>query len=223
MSALLVRDYLQTQGLRLPTDEVRVALMTLQAVMNVGEASVDRNILWYCCDNVVLADYVDENPNNEKLLKQIFMALDSVSSRCEGWQSTVVYALMPSESGESFLLRLAQQGEVLGQKIELSEESGRYHLSCRTATTGWSNIVNDMQKWLELGEIQESHHCCLSQLVLPVCTESGKVLGVVQVDYAQKNAFDDAAQIDWVALAVALAEPMQALLVESLEKEGENE
>ncbi|KLT73382.1 hypothetical protein PL75_04025 [Neisseria arctica] len=223
MSALLVQDYLQTQGLRLPTDEVRVALMTLQAVINMGEVSVDRNILWYCRDHVVLSDYVAENSDNEKLLKQIFMALDSVGSRCEGWQSIAVYALMPSENGQPFLLRLAQQGSVLEQKIEVNEESGRRYLSCRTAATGWLNVVNDMQKWFELGEVEGDHHRCLSQMVLPVCAESGKVLGVVQVDCAQKNAFDNAVQTDWVALAVALAEPMQALLGEGSEGECENE
>ena len=36
MSALLVQDYLQTQGLQLPQDEVLVALRLAQAVISMG-------------------------------------------------------------------------------------------------------------------------------------------------------------------------------------------
>ena len=47
MSALLVQDYLQTQGLQLPQDEVLVALRLAQAVISMGAASVERSILWH--------------------------------------------------------------------------------------------------------------------------------------------------------------------------------
>ncbi|KLT71940.1 hypothetical protein PL75_10940, partial [Neisseria arctica] len=96
---------------------------------------------------------------------------------------------------------------------------GRRYLSCRTAGTGWLNVVNDMQNWFEFGEVEGDHHRCMSQMVLPVCAESGKVLGVVQVDCAQKNAVDNAVQTDWVALAVVLAAPIEAVLGEGSEGE----
>ncbi|MDO5640754.1 MAG: GAF domain-containing protein [Neisseria sp.] len=213
MSVLLIQDYLQTQGLRLSKDEVRVAWMTAQTVMNMGAASVDRHILWYVGDEAVLAEHFEDNGSNEALLKQIFMALDSVCSRSKEVQSAVVYALMPSESGEPYLLRLVQQGVVIEQKIVVNEESGRQYLPSRTATTGWLNIANDVPKWLDLEEIKGAHHVrSQSQMALPICTENGRVLGVIQVEHAEREAFDDAAQTDWVALAIALAEPLRALL-----------
>ncbi len=212
MSRLLIQDYLQMQGLRLAVEEVCMAQVALQAVMNVGEASIERRILWYANDEAELAGHIEEHAANEALLKQIFMALDSVCSRAQV-QSAVVYALMPSESGDAYLLRLAQQGVALEQKIMLDEENGWRYLPVRAAQTGWLNIANDVSKWLALEEIRGEHHGRSgSQMALPVCTANGSVLGVVQVEHQEKEAFDEAAQAAWVGLAVALAEPMRALL-----------
>lgn len=46
MPALLIKDFLQTQGLKLPADEIHVAYLTAQAVIKMGNASVERSILW---------------------------------------------------------------------------------------------------------------------------------------------------------------------------------
>lgn len=46
MPALLIKDFLQTQGLKLPADEIHVAYLTTQAVIKMGNASVERSILW---------------------------------------------------------------------------------------------------------------------------------------------------------------------------------
>ena len=36
MPALLIKDFLQTQGLKLPADEIHVAYLTAQAVIKMG-------------------------------------------------------------------------------------------------------------------------------------------------------------------------------------------
>ena len=41
MSAVLIRDYLRTQGLKLPLEAVQVALLTAQTVMAGGQASIE--------------------------------------------------------------------------------------------------------------------------------------------------------------------------------------
>ena len=71
MPALLIKDFLQTQGLKLPADEIHVAYLTAQAVIKMGNASVERSILWPSENGWQLADYVDAE--HELLLKQIFM------------------------------------------------------------------------------------------------------------------------------------------------------
>lgn len=213
MSVLLIQDYLQTQGLRLPKEDVHMACLAVQAVMNAGQAAIDRSVLWYANNEAVLAEHIEENAANEALLKQIFMALDSANSRMPEGLSAVVYALMPSESGEPYLLRLAQQGAVIEQRIAVNEASSWQYLPSRTAQTGWLNLANDTAKWLEWDELHGEHHSRnQSQMALPVCTESGRVLGVVHVEGAESEMFDEAAQTGWVGLAVALVEPMRTLL-----------
>lgn len=46
MPAALIKDFLLTQGLKLPLDEVRAAYLTAQTVMDMGTASIDRSVLW---------------------------------------------------------------------------------------------------------------------------------------------------------------------------------
>ena len=81
MPVLAVKEYLQTQGLSLQADEVQVAYLTLQTVINVGKASIDRELLWYANNELTLAEHIEQNDTHELLLKKMFMALDSVFSR----------------------------------------------------------------------------------------------------------------------------------------------
>ena len=208
-----IRDYLQTQGLHLPEEVVHIPYLAACTVMNAGHASIDRSVLWYGDGATALSHHIEANPQNEALLKQIFMALDSTFSREGKAQSATVYALMPSENNGLHLIRLAQQGKPLEQRLAADEHHGRLHLPVRTAQTGWLNLADDTAAWLAQGELEGAHHSRNgSQMSLPVCTDSGAVLGVVHVEYPEKNMPNEAAQAEWVALALALAQPLAALL-----------
>lgn len=210
MSDLSVRDYLQTQGLKLVEDEVRVAQVAAQAVMASGNAAVERDILWYANDDVILAEHISENEPNEMALKQVFMALDSAFERTPV-KSVSVYALIAEEA--AYLVRLAQQGEVIEQKMRVDEANGRFYLAARSAQTGWLNLVDDVERWLAQEELDGVHNIrAASQMSLPVCLPSGRVLGVLHVEAERKSAFDDEAQAGWVGLALALVEPLSVLL-----------
>ena len=205
MSEVLVRDYLQTQGLKLAADDVAVVRLAAETVMNMGQAEIDRSVLWGNGNEACAADYFTCDETTEQILKQIFMALDST------WeQSAAVYVLLPEQAG---LLRLPQQGQPIEALLKLDEEAEAAYLPSRTANRGWLNLVEDTACWLEAGEISGKHHARNgSQMSLPVCLENGRVLGVIQVEAAQKNGFDETAQALWVALALALAAPLAALL-----------
>lgn len=208
----LIRDYLQTQGLKLPQDDVRVACMAVQTVMNMGKASIDRAILWPQGEDWALADAFEVNEENEALLRQMFMALDSVYSRRPDVKSAAVYVKLPLNDG-SRLLRLTAQGEPLEAVWLLNDETAEVSLAARTALSGWLNVADDTAHWLALGELSGARNeSCGSQISAPVCLPSGAVMGVVQVEYPEAGQTDEAAQVDWTALAVALAEPMQKLL-----------
>lgn len=205
MSEVLVRDYLQTQGLKLAAGDVAVARLAAETVMNMGQAEIDRSVLWGNGTEACAADYFTCDETTEQILKQVFMALDST------WeQSAAVYVLLPEQVG---LLRLSQQGQPVEALLKLDEEAEAAYLPSRTANRGWLNLVEDTARWLEAGEISGEHHARNgSQMSLPVCLENGRVLGVIQVEAAQKNGFDETAQALWVALALALAAPLAALL-----------
>jgi len=71
-----IRDYLQTQALALNPDSIAIARAATQAVIAHGQAHIERSILQ--------PEHLPENirqPENEALLKQLYMALDSAHSR----------------------------------------------------------------------------------------------------------------------------------------------
>ncbi|WP_127264115.1 hypothetical protein [Neisseria meningitidis] len=213
MPAALIKDFLLTQGLKLPLDEVRAAYLTAQTVMDMGTASIERSVLWLEHEDWRLADYLEQNSGNEEGLKRLFMALDSVFSRCKGVRAAAVYALMPSENAAFRLVCLSRQGEVLENLWDLDEAAGKVSLACRSAQSGWMNIASDVRRWLDLGELSgERNHASAAQISIPVCTESGGVLGVVHVEFECAEYADEAAQAEWVALALTLSEPLKQLL-----------
>lgn len=213
MPAALIKDFLLTQGLKLPLDEVRAAYLTAQTVMDMGTASIERSVLWLEHEDWRLADYLEQNSGNEEGLKRLFMALDSVFSRCKGVRAAAVYALMPSENAAFRLVCLSRQGEVLENLWDLDEAAGKVSLACRSAQSGWMNIASDVRRWLDLGELSgERNHASAAQISIPVCTESGSVLGVVHVEFECAECADEAAQAEWVALALALSEPLKQFL-----------
>ncbi|ELL28718.1 hypothetical protein [Neisseria meningitidis] len=221
MPAALIKDFLLTQGLKLPLDEVRAAYLTAQTVMDMGTASIERSVLWLEHEDWRLADYLEQNSGNEEGLKRLFMALDSVFSRCKGVRAAAVYALMPSENAAFRLVCLSQQGEGLENIWNLDENVADVSLACRCAQSGWMNIASDVRRWLDLGELSgERNHASAAQISIPVCTESGGVLGVVHVEFECAECAGTAAQVEWVALALALSEPLKLLLGMSAGKDG---
>lgn len=213
MPAALIKDFLLTQGLKLPLDEVRAAYLTAQTVMDMGTASIDRSVLWRSDEGWKLADYLSCDNVREDVLKRLFMALDSVFSRCKGVRAAAVYALMPSENAAFRLVCLSQQGEGLENIWNLDENVADVSLACRCAQSGWMNVASDVRRWLDLGELSgERNHASAAQISIPVCTESGGVLGVVHVEFECAECAGTAAQVEWVALALALSEPLKQLL-----------
>ena len=221
MPALLIKDFLQTQGLKLPADEIHVAYLTTQAVIKMGNASVERSILWPSEDGWQLADYVDAE--HELLLKQIFMALDSVAERTEHLKSAAVYTAFPKDGALS-LVRLSRWGMPLENVIPIDEQAGQAFLAVRTAQSGWMNVCQNVAYWQEIGELSdERNHLGLSQISVPVCMPSGAVLGVVHAEFDVEDGAPDEVLVAWIALALALSDSLKNLLGVAESEEAENE
>ena len=212
MPALLIKDFLQTQGLKLDTDHLHAAYLAARAVMDMGRASIERNILWHEDENLKLSEHIADTPENEAVLKQVFMALDSAFSRAANVKSAAVYALMPSESGLR-LVCITQQGRGLEKQIAVNEENSLVHLPSRTAQSGWMNIADDVAYWMEIGEMAGGRNAdSKAQMSVPVAGINGRVYGVVHVEFENKKQIDETAQTEWSALTLALIEPLKTLL-----------
>ncbi|MDO4879300.1 MAG: GAF domain-containing protein [Neisseria sp.] len=209
MSEAPVRDYLQTQGLRLNEDDVRTACLAAQAVMQAGQAEIERGILWYEQPEGKLTDYFTYSDENHTALKQIFMALDSAWSHASPALSAVVYAAAPEGRR---LIRLAQQGRILEQSLPLTDEAAGLYLASRAAQSGWLSLAQDIPRWLAAGDLLGGHNRRSgSQMSLPICRDDGRVLGVLHLEAEHPNAFNEDSQAVWVALALAAAWPLQVL------------
>lgn len=187
-----IKDYLQTQALKLNPDDVAVAHAATQAVLAQGRAHIDNALV----QHDKLPEYIF---NQIDTLKQLFMALDSVYSRQENVQAATIYVL--PEHGN--LLRVAQMGAAMETELPVNEDSAWHYLAARTANSGWANIAEDVAKWLQIGELQGEHNRrAVSQTSLPICGEDGVVYGVLQVE--SRAALAENALAEWVGLALGV-------------------
>ena len=192
-----IKDYLQTQAIKLNPDNVAMARAATQAVLANGQAHIDDALLQH--------DRLSETCNQEiSTLKQLFMALDSLYSR-QNVQTAVIYAL--PEQGD--LVRVAQMGVPIENALAVDDDNAWHYLAVRTAQSGWANIAEDVAKWLQIGELRGEHNRrAACQTSLPICGEDGVVYGVVQVETAAALSEDDLA--DWVGLALGVLPTLAA-------------
>jgi hypothetical protein len=217
MACAQVRDYLQTQGLKISAEEVRMAMLAVQSVLELAQAEIDMSVLWYeeCgfslarkfgLNTVVLhqlqpTDLFTVNNNSAYTLRQMYLALDSIASRYHN--DTFALYLYESDDEVGQLYRLLAQGCKLPARIECGQQQVQQYLFARTATTGWLNQVNNVQQWLADGSLI-GEQVGASQLAVPVTSEQGQILGVLYTTHQHDNAITEAELIDWIAMAIVI-------------------
>ena len=197
-----IQDYLQTQALALNPDSIAIARAATQAVIAHGQAHIERSILQ--------PEYLPENirqPENEVLLKQLYMALDSAHSQHPAQTASLYGNHAPSQS----LIRLIQHGAPVEERIPLNEEHYWQHLAARTAQSGWAQIAPSTQQWLADGELKGAHNQrSPSQTSLPVSSEDGIVYGVLHLETAAPLTDEQLAH--WVGVALGIHATLSQLL-----------
>ncbi|WMY91276.1 hypothetical protein [Snodgrassella communis] len=219
-----VRDYLQTQGLKVPAEEVQIATLAIQSVLELAQAEIDMSVLWYEENGFRLAqkfgldeaalrqiqpvDLFTANNNSAYTLRQMYLAFDSIASRHHNDAFAVYLYETDDKAGQ--LYRLSAQGSKLPARIECGQQQVQQYLFARTVTTGWLNQVNDVQQWLADGSLS-GKQTGASQLAAPITGEQGQILGVLYTTHQRNNAITDAELIDWTAMAIAIAPLLQNL------------
>ncbi|NUE67210.1 hypothetical protein [Snodgrassella sp. ESL0253] len=224
MACAQVRDYLQTQGLKISAEEVRMAMLAVQSVLELAQAEIDMSVLWYEENGFSLAqkfglntavlhqlqptDLFTVNNNSAYTLRQMYLALDSIASRYHN--DTFALYLYESDDEAGQLYRLLAQGSKLPARIECGQQQVQQYLFARTATTGWLNQVNNVQQWLADGSLV-GEQVGASQLAVPVTSEQGQILGVLYTTHQHDNAITEAELIDWIAMAIVITPLLQNL------------
>ena len=189
-----IKDYLNTQALKLNPEMVQISRLATQMVCQNGIAHIDENVLKHA--------WLPEHwRNQELLLKQIFIGLDSQFTRYP-MQSAAVFGRLPESHS---LFRIAAQG--LPIETELANE--KTHLAARTAQSGWANIANT-EHWLAQNELSGEHNRRATfQAALPICGEEGKVAGVLQLENHQE--FSDEELANWIGFCLGILPVLQQI------------
>lgn len=208
-----IQDYLQTQALRLSSNEVAVSRAATLAVIDRGVAHIEPSV-WL---HDALPVQAVEHP---EYVKRLFMAVDALFSR-QMVQSVVLYAWLPAPEGETGeLVRLVQQGIPVETVLQVNEEQAWQYLPVRTARSGWANIATDIPHWLAIGELRgEQNGRAVCQLSLPIGGEDGVVYGVLHVESAIPLPED--ALAEWVGLALGVLPTMRELLPRAVLEDNE--
>lgn len=215
MTCAQVRDYLQTQGLKLPVQEIQMAMLATQSVLELAQAEIDLSVLWYEENGFSLAEKFNLNTNALRqthpadlftskdniayTLRQLYLALDSVASRHHNDTFALYLYEGNDEAGELF--RLLARGCQLPVILKCDQQQINQYLFARTAITGWLNQVNDVQSWLNDGSLSGKQNSA-SQLAVPVSGDQGQRLGVLYAAHQQPDAITDTELIEWIALAM---------------------
>ena len=215
MTCAQVRDYLQTQGLKLPVQEIQMAMLATQSVLELAKAEIDLSVLWYEENGFSLAEKFNLNTNALRqthpadlftskdniayTLRQLYLALDSVASRHHNDTFALYLYEGNDEAGELF--RLLARGCQLPAILKCDQQQINQYLFARTAITGWLNQVNDVQSWLNNGSLSGKQNSA-SQLAVPVSGDQGQILGVLYAAHQQTDAITDTELIEWIALAM---------------------
>lgn len=200
-----IKDYLQIQGLDADADSTAAARAAAQAVILHGQVSADPAALW---QNGRLDAYLARTPENETLLKQLLMALDSVCSRTQP-QSAALYGIT---SDGSRLTALSSQGLPLESELPLESTAAETHLAARTAQSAWLNLADDTAAWLAEGHLSGEHNRRSgSQISLPVSAEDGRTYGVLHIEKTRPGGFTAEEQAEWIGLALAVLPLLQQL------------
>ena len=219
MSQVYIQDYLHTQGLKLPLEEVQIAYATLGAVFNLAEVKDLPENLWQAQGHGFDATaFLDESADNNAFLRAVYAVLDTTMHRFPAKVALYMTAERQAVEFDVEAIEAAEAEPVILQRLwhnqftlpaSLNHEQHGHLLAHRAAQTGWAYVVEDAQHWLRIQELTEDE-CRLgfSQLLLPLCAPSGAVLGLLYVSSPEAHAFDASAQAWWVAACLTLADAL---------------
>lgn len=223
MSRAVVEDYLQTQGLPLPVEEVEVAYATLAAILQIAPNLEIAFNPWQVEESTAnnpaehffqLQEHLPISEKTELTLKAIYAMLDSITERFPASARVFVRA---SHSPEH-LMRISHINVKSANHLLMDENAVAVEdvMFVRAALTGWANVIDNAPQWVQWGDAPEQLlHYGNSHLSLPISKPDGAILGMVAVSHPDVSGLSQEAQVWWTALAIVLANILPANLPEA--------
>ncbi|PXX49056.1 MULTISPECIES: GAF domain-containing protein [Aquitalea] len=223
-----LNDYVREQGLKLDRTELQIAVMTLQAVLDVDKSPLQRDLFRYpvpklsedgsCSLIEELADepydlapwFGGESEPARSLLTNLHALLDSVNHKI-GADWLGIYR-RAGEGKDARLVKLAYQGLPSRAEFPLTEAFAETSNNSRVGLTGWGVLIEDVAVWrAEGGGYYECDPKVKSEVCLPVVDEHDRVLGILDAEASQTGFFDESRLVWLAALAIVLAAPFAAM------------
>jgi len=223
-----LNDYLREQGLNIDRTELQIAVMTLQAVLEVEKPPLQRDLFRYqvpelsedgsCSLVEELADepydlspwFGGETEEARQWLTHYNALVESVNHKV-GADWLGIYR-RAGEGKNARLVKLAYLGLPSRAEFPLTEAFAETSNNSRVGLTGWGVLIEDVAVWrAEGGGYYECDPKVKSEVCLPVVDEHDRVLGILDAESSQVGFFDESRLVWLAALAIVLAQPFAAM------------
>jgi len=219
---------MREQGLKLDRTELQIAVMTLQAVLDVEKPQLQRDLFRYpvpklsedgACSLVEeLADepydlspwFGGETEEARQQLTNFNALVDSVNHKV-GADWLGIYR-RAGVGKEACLVKLAYLGLPSRAEFPLTESFAETSNNSRVGLTGWGVLIEDVAAWrADGGGYYECDPKVKSEVCLPVVDAHDRVLGILDAESSQVGFFDESRLVWLAALAIVLAGPFTTL------------
>lgn len=200
-----IHSYLLEQGIDIDENLVKDAAQVLAILLQQADISaINRQNIWQQCQ-IHLSSMLPENC--EETLCRLFAAVDTVKTHILA-DSLSIFILKNQE-----IMRISHAGLPIVVKLPVNDDTANQHLAVRTALSAWFNRIPQTDEWIASGELSSKFYPECKQIwALPICTDTGGVLGVLYGEHAITQNINDE-QFAWtLGLAIALQETLQLLI-----------
>ncbi len=228
-----VRNYLLTQGLKLPLTDVLAAALGFNAITSLDsnylseiltinrpltldrEVSFNQGIL----KPDALIPYLHPLADQQHLFLKLCALLDSANEQQAGDYFTLYITPNPCLTAEKSALANPLLLFCAGTYRQTTHQKHLNHLFFpnsnvkQVAQTGWLRMVNDLPQWQELhGEAEMLQPASLqnigSEIILPLYANNDHdaILGILYIQNRLSHTINEEKQIILVALALVLAD-----------------
>lgn len=200
-----IRSYLLEQGIDIDDNMVKDTAQVLGFLLiQANIESIDKSNIWKQ-DEVDLSFRLPENM--EDTLCCLFAVCDTVKTHLLS-SSLSIFLLNNQE-----IIRVSHSGKPQISTMPVNNQTAHQHLAARVALSAWFNQVKCTDEWVQNGELSAEFYPNNMQCwALPICTETGSVLGVVYGENAVSQTIDNQ-QFAWaLGLAIVLRDSIEHLL-----------